>query len=79
MNLIPVEAVPQRNYHHLQDLINEFADGEAEVVRVHLGKDEYKTVTSARSCLGVAAKRSKRNVKVWLRGNQIFLSKVVTA
>ena len=42
MNLIPVEAVPQRSYHHLQDMINEFADGEAEVVRVHLGKDEYK-------------------------------------
>lgn len=77
MNLIPVESVPQRaSYHRLQDLIEEFVNGNADVVRVDFGEKDYKSPQVARQCLGVAVKRSKRNVKVWLRGNQIFLSKV---
>lgn len=76
MNLIPVEYVPQRNHKRLQDLIDEFMDSEAEVVRVDFGVSDYKSPKVARSCLGIAAKRSRHNVKVWLRGNQVFLSKV---
>lgn len=77
MNLIPVESVPQRAYYRLQDLIDEFVAGDADIVKVEIGETEYKSPKVARSCLGVVAKRSKHNIKVWLRGNQIFLSKVI--
>lgn len=77
MNLIPVESVPQtKPYHRLQDLIEEFVKGDADIVRVDFSESDYKSATVARSCLGVAVKRSKYNIKVWLRGKQVFLSKV---
>lgn len=76
MKLTPVNAVPQRGYHRLQELIDDFVAGDADVVRVEFSETDYKSAKVARSCLGVAAMRSKHNVKVWLRGNQVFLSKV---
>ena len=76
MNLIPVESVPNRPYHPLQDMIEEFVNGNADIVRVDFSESDYKSATVARSCLGNAVKRSKYNIKVWLRGKQVFLSKV---
>ena len=76
MKLIPVDAIPKMGgYHKLQDLIEEFVNGDAKIVKVDFGEDDYKSPTVCRSCLAAAIKRSKRSVKVWRRGNEVFLSK----
>ena len=76
MKLIPVDAIPKvSGYHKLQELIEEFVNGDAKIVKVDFGKDDYKSPTVCRSCLAAAIKRSKRSVKVWRRGNEVFLSK----
>ena len=64
MKLTPVDQIPKMNgYHKLQELIEEFTN--------------YKSPAVCRSCLAAAIKRSKRPVKVWRRGNEIFLSRDV--
>ena len=76
MKLIPVDAIPKvSGYHKLQELIEEFVNGDAKIVKVDFGEDDYKSPTVCRSCLAAAIKRSKRSVKVWRRGNEVFLSK----
>ena len=76
MKLIPVEQIPKMNgYHKLQDLIEEFVNSEAKIVKVDFTEEDYKSATVCRSCLAAAIKRSKRSVKVWRRGNEVFLSK----
>ena len=76
MKLIPVDAIPKMGgYHKLQDLIEEFVNGDAKIVKVDFGEDDYKSPTVCRSCLAAAIKRSKRSVKVWRRGNAVFLCK----
>lgn len=76
MKLIPVDQIPKMNgYHKLQDLIEEFVNGEAKIVKVDFGPDDYKSSTVCRACLAAAIKRSKHPVKVRRRGNEVFLSK----
>ena len=77
MKFIPVEAVPKRRFkHHLQDLIEEFVKGDAEVVKIDLHEHEYKSAKVCRSCLGIAAKKSGYPVKVFYRDGVVYLSKV---
>lgn len=76
MKLIPVDQIPKMNgYHKLQELIEEFTNGDAKIVKVEFSETDYKSPAVCRSCLAAAIKRSKRPVKVWRRGNEIFLSK----
>ena len=76
MKLIPVDAIPKVNgYHKLQELIEEFVDSDAKIVKVDFGEEDYKSPAVCRSCMAAAIKRSKRSLKVWRRGNEIFLSK----
>lgn len=76
MKLIPVDAIPKVNgYHKLQELIEEFVDSDAKIVKVDFGEEDYKSPAVCRSCMAAAIKRSKRSIKVWRRGNEIFLSK----
>ena len=76
MKLIPVDAIPKVNgYHKLQELIEEFVDFDAKIVKVDFGEEDYKSPAVCRSCMAAAIKRSKRSIKVWRRGNEIFLSK----
>lgn len=78
MKLIPVDQIPKMNgYHKLQELIEEFTNGDAKIVKVEFSETDYKSPAICRSCLAAAIKRSKRPVKVWRRGNEIFLSKDV--
>ena len=78
MKLIPVDQIPKMNgYHKLQELIEEFTNGDAKIVKVGFSETDYKSPAICRSCLAAAIKRSKRPVKVWRRGNEIFLSKDV--
>ena len=76
MKLIPVDQIPKMNgYHKLQELIEEITN--AKIVKVEFSETDYKSPAICRSCLAAAIKRSKRPVKVWRRGNEIFLSKDV--
>ena len=78
MKLIPVDQIPKMNgYHKLQELIEEFTNGDAKIVKVEFSETDYKSPAICRSCLAAAIKRSKRPAKVWRRGNEIFLSKDV--
>ena len=76
MKLIPVDAIPKMGgYHKLQELIEGFVSGDAKIVKVDFGEDDYKIPAVCRSCLAAAIKRSKRSVKIWRRGNEAFLSR----
>lgn len=76
MKLIPVESIPKRrSKHHLQDLIEEFVNGNVEIVKVDFNDHDYKSSKVCRSCLGVVAKKSGYHLKVSLRNNEVFLSK----
>nr|DAP19094.1 MAG TPA: hypothetical protein [Caudoviricetes sp.] len=76
MKLIPVDQIPKMNgYHKLQELIEEFVSGNAKIVKVDFSTEDYKSPTVCRSCLAAAIKRSKRSIKVWRRGSEVFLSK----
>ncbi|MBM6725019.1 hypothetical protein [Pseudoflavonifractor phocaeensis] len=76
MKLIPVDAIPKVNgYHKLQELIEEFVNSDAKIVKVDFGEEDYTSPAVCRSCMAAAIKRSKRSIKVWRRGNEIFLSK----
>ena len=76
MKLIPVESIPKRrSKHHLQDLIEEFVNGDAKIVKVDFNDHDYKSSKVCRSCLGVAAKKSGYRLKVSLRNDEVFLSK----
>ena len=47
MKLIPVDAIPKMGgYHKLQDLIEEFVNGDAKIVKVDFGEDDYKSPTA---------------------------------
>lgn len=77
MKLIPVETVPKRrSRHHLQDLIEEFVNGDAKNVKVDFRDHDYKSSKVCRSCLGVAAKKSGHPIRVSLRNDEVFLSKL---
>lgn len=52
MKLIPVDQIPKMNgYHKLQDLIEEFVNGDAKIVKVDFGTEDYKSPAVCRSCL----------------------------
>lgn len=76
MKLMPVESVPKRRAkHRLQDLIEEFVNSDAKVVKIIFDEDDYKTPKVCRACLGVAVKKSGYSIKVSIRGNEVYLSK----
>ena len=65
MKLTPVDQIPKMNgYHKLQELIEEFTNGDAKIVKVEFSETDYKSPAVCRSCLAAAIKRSKRPVKV---------------
>lgn len=77
MKLIPVESIPKkRARHNLQDLIQEFVNGDAEIVKVDFSDQDYKSGKVCRSCLWSAVKRSGHHVRVSLRNDEVFLTKL---
>ena len=77
MKLIPVEDIPNmKGRHHLQNIIEEFANGDTKTVKVELGEHEYKSAKICYSCLGVAIKKSGHPIKAVYRNGEVFLSKV---
>lgn len=78
MKLTPVDQIPKMNgYHKLQELIEEFTNGDAKIVKVEFSETDYKSPAVAGLVWPRPSKRSKRPVKVWRRGNEIFLSRDV--
>lgn len=78
MKLIPVETVPRRksSRHDLQNLIVEFMDGDADIVKIDLGEHDYRSAKVCRSCLGAAVKRAGYPIKVMLREDIVYLKKM---
>ena len=77
MKLVAVEQVPgRRENNKLQKLLEEFVYSKADVVKVNIEDSEYKSVHVAYNVLAVAVRRSKRPIKVHIRGNDIYLAKI---
>lgn len=77
MKLIPVDAIPKvSGYHKLQELIEEFVNGDAKIVKVDFGEDDYKSPTVCRSCLA-AVKAFGQGMETWKRSifEQGYLTK----
>lgn len=78
MKLAPVGQMPKVDgCLKLQGLVEEFTGGGASIVKVEFGEADYKSPAVCRSCLAAAIRRSRRPVKVWRRGDEIFLSRGV--
>lgn len=77
MKLVPTDKIPEvkRTYNNLQEIIEGFVNGPYEVVKVQLKEGEYKNAKSCAGCLRIAVKRSRYSVKVFQRGNDVYLSK----
>ena len=77
MKFVEVESIPKRRArHHLQDFIEEFINSDAKIVKVIFSNHDYKSSRVCQSCLGVAAKKSGCRIRVSLRGDEVFLSKI---
>lgn len=71
-----VDKVPEiNNKKKLQKFIEDFVNGDAEVVKVHFGETDYKSPKVCRSCLSNAVVRSGHKIKVFLRGTEVYMSK----
>ena len=45
MKLTPVDQIPKMNgYHKLQELIEEFTNGDAKIVKVEFSETDYKSL-----------------------------------
>lgn len=61
MKLIPVDQIPKMNgYHKLQDLIEEFVNGDAKIVRVVL----VQKITNPRRFAGLVWLRQSRGQNI---------------
>ena len=71
------EIPRQRKNNRLQKILKEFVLSEQDTAEVCVEDHEYKSTRVLYSCMWVAAKRSKYNVRVILRGNRVYLKKDV--
>lgn len=78
MELIFVEELPRTrcSKHRLQDLIEEFMNGEGNIAKIDINQYDYKSPTVCYSCMRNAITRSKRGLKVTKRGDTIYLIKM---
>lgn len=78
MKLTPVDQIPKMNgYHKLQELIEEFTNGDAKIVKVEFSETDYKSPAVAGLVWPRPSSGRSVPVKVWRRGNEIFLSRDV--
>ena len=63
MKLTPVDQIPKMNgYHKLQELIEEFTNGDAKIVKVEFSETDYNPRRSAGLvCRGPSSGRSVRS------------------
>lgn len=70
-----IETTKTRSYHDVKDIVNEFANGLYDVIKVKVNVDEWKNPQSCQSSFRKAIRRSKYNIQVFRRKDQIYLSK----
>lgn len=78
MKFTIVNEVPEKKASRkdLQKFLDIFEKSEGVIARVDITEHHYKSPRIAYNCLWSAAKRSRRNIKVVLRGNDVYLVKV---
>ena len=70
-----IETTKTRSYHDVKDIVNEFANGQYDVIKVKVNMDEWKNSLSCQNSFRQAIRRSKYNIQVFRRKDQIYLSK----
>lgn len=72
-----VEKVPEvsNSKKKLQQFIEDFVNGDAEVVKVHFEETDYKSADVCCSCLRIAITRSGHKIKVFKRGEDVYMAK----
>lgn len=72
-----VEKVPEvsRSKKKLQQFIEEFVNGDAEVVKIHFDDTDYKSAKVCCSALRLAIIRSGHKIKVFKRGEDAYMAK----
>ena len=77
MKMTVVDSVPNNGCprHNLQAMLAEFMDMPAICVRLQV--NDYKSSSVARSVIHIAAARSGYPIKVFKRGDYVYLKKVV--
>ena len=72
-----VEKVPEvsNSKKKLQQFIDDFVNSNAEVVRVHFEETDYKSANVCCSCLRTAIARSGHKIKVFKRGDDVYMAK----
>lgn len=78
MKLIAVENLPKikNPKHRLQKMIEDFVESGCEVAKIDLTEHDYKTPLVGYKCIYVAARNSKRPVKVHYRDGEVYLTKI---
>ena len=66
-----IETTKTRSYHDVKDIVN----GPHDVIKVKVNMDEWKNPLSCQSSFRQAIRRSKYDIQVFRRKNQIYLSK----
>ena len=66
-----IETTKTRSYHDVKDIVN----GSYDVIKVKVNMDEWKNPQSCQSSFKQAIRRSKYNIQVFRRKDQIYLSK----
>ena len=70
-----IETTKTRSYHDVKDIVNEFANGPYDVIKIKVNTAEWKNPQSCQINFRQAIRRSKYNSQVFRRKDQIYLSK----
>lgn len=70
-----IKTTKTRSYHNIKDIVDGFANGPYDVIKVEVNVDEWKNPRSCQSSFRQAIRRSKYNIQVFRRKDQIYLSK----
>lgn len=78
MKLTFVEKLPEKRCHsNLQAFIEDFCKSDSKIAKIEFTDKDYVSTHSCYGAWRVAAKRSRRPVKVIQRNNEIYLVKIV--
>lgn len=82
MTIVAVESIPKARRCNLsitkvENLLDEFANSSAKIVKVIIDEDEYVSVASAYCAFYRLVKETRRPVKVRMVRNEIYLKKII--
>ena len=70
-----IKTTKTRSYHNIKDIVDGFANGSYDVIKVEVNVDEWKNPRSCQVSFMNAVRRSKYDIRVFRRKDQIYLSK----